>query len=215
MSEVQNHGVLFEDMIIQNITGISKAEFQKTLINSYTASMDIPAGQYSDVNYSIKVSKQGISIGCGDILRFRKHCAEDAFTITVGVWHQIDSETKRYTQVLEFYVKPEHYHTLFADIQDSDLRPFVDYVKAIPAGKTAQMANRVKWKAHRQDIYNKCGQGLVKIDAKIDSKDQRRVQCSLKINDLKNSGIPYKIHTDNYQGIELPYDVQSKPRSFA
>ncbi len=55
---------------------------------------------------------------------------------------------------------------------------------------------------------------LMKIDAKIDSKNQRRVQCSVKIDDLINAGLTVTKYTDNYHTIKLPYVQDSKPRTF-
>lgn len=215
MTEVQSHGLLFEDQVIQKITGITKTQLQKKIAGAYTASMDIPVCEYSDHNYSIKVSKQGKSVGCGDILRFYKHCAAEPFTIVIGSWWQINPETKQYREVTEFSISPEHLQILFNKISLQQLTDFVSYVKSIEPGKAAQMAHRKLWKQKRQDIYDASGQGLLKIDAKIDSKDQRRVQCSFDIAELKASGIPYSVYTDRYRDIELPYEVQGKPRSFS
>ena len=61
--EVQNHGVLFEDIVIRAITGLSKDQYESKLDNAYTASMDVVKGVESKINYSIKVSKDGKSIG--------------------------------------------------------------------------------------------------------------------------------------------------------
>jgi hypothetical protein len=212
--EVQNHGVLFEDSIIRAITGLSKDEYQTLLENAYTASMDVVKGIKSDVNYSVKVSKDGKSIGCGDIIRFIKHSRDDEFTMVVGAWQQISSEVKRYNTIYEFNIKPADYTKLWDRITEEVMQPFVDYVRSIEPGKTAQMANRNVWKQRRQAIYDTYGQGLCAIDAKIDSKNQRRVQCSIKIDKLIDSGIAYSKYETEYKGIKLPYEQNSSPRQF-
>lgn len=212
--EVQNHGVLFEDSIIRAITGLSKDEYQTLLENAYTASMDVVKGIKSDVNYSVKVSKDGKSIGCGDIIRFIKHSRDDEFTMVVGAWQQISPEVKRYNTIYEFNIKPADYTKLWDRITEEVMQPFVDYVRSIEPGKTAQMANRQIWKQRRQAIYDTYGQGLCAIDAKIDSKNQRRVQCSIKIDKLIDSGIAYSKYETEYKGIKLPYEQDSSPRQF-
>jgi len=212
--EVQNHGVLFEDSVIRAITGLSKDEYQLLLENAYTASMDVVKGIKSEVNYSVKVSKDGKSIGCGDVLRFIRHARDDEFTMVVGAWRQITPEVKRYDTIYEFNIRPADYPTLWAGITEEAVRPFVEYVKSIPPGKEAQLANRKLWKQHRQAIYDTYGQGLCAIDAKIDSKNQRRVQCSIKIDKLINSGIEYVKYETEYKGITLPYEQASSPRQF-
>lgn len=110
--EVQSHGVLFEDDVIYKITGKRKAEYQTLLEGAYTSSLDIYKGLYSDANYSIKVSKGGKGIGCGHILRFMRHCRDTEFTMVVGCWNQINPTTKRYNDIYEFYMSPQHYTTL-------------------------------------------------------------------------------------------------------
>jgi len=214
MAEVQNHGVLFEDTVIRSITGMSKEEYQSQLEGAYVASMDILKGHHSDVNYSVKVSG-GKSLGCGDILRFLRHCRDDEFTIVAGLWRQVTPEQKVYQEIYEFDIAPEHYNKLFANMSEEVIQEFVDYVKAIPEGREAQLANRKLWKEKRKIIYDTCGRGLVTIDAKIDSKNQRRVQCGVKLQGLIDAEIPYRKYTEQYRGITLPYEQESKPRTFS
>lgn len=213
--EVQSHGVLFEDSVIRAITGLSKTEYQNKLENAYTASMDVVKGVESDANYSVKVSKDGKSIGCGDILRFMSHCEKDQFFMVVGAWCQITPEIKRYDCIYEFKIHPDNYKTLWSGITTEVVQPFVEYVKSIPEGKAAQLANRSLWKQKRQAIYDTYGQGLCAIDAKIDSQNQRRVQCSIKIQKLIDSGIEYVKYETEYRGIKLPYEQASGPRQFS
>lgn len=213
--EVQGHGVLFEDSVVRAITGLSKTEYQTLLPNAYTASMDVVKGVQSSADYSIKVSKDGKSIGCGDILRFIRHCRDGEFTMVVGVWTQITPEVKRYDCIYEFDIQPGHYKKLWSGITESAMEPFVEYVKSIPHGSEAQLAHQKLWKQKRQDIYNQHGRGIFKIDAKIDSKKQRRVQCSVKIRDLiATKEITHRKYETEYKGIKLPYEQASGPRQF-
>lgn len=212
--EVQQHGVIFEDIIVRAMTGLSKEEYQSKLPNAYTASMDIEKGIQSDTNNSIKTSKEGKSVGCGDVLRFVDHCKKSEFTIIVGAWRQITLEVKSYDCIYEFYINPTHYTTMWGGITKEVLEPFVNYVKAIEPGKVAQLANRKLWKQHRQNIYETYGRALCAIDAKIDSKTQRRVQCSFKIDELIKSGILYCKYETEYKGITLPYEQNSTARQY-
>ena len=43
------------------------------------------------------------------------------------------------------------------------------------------------------------------INAKIDGKKQRRVQCGFNIKKMIKAGIPYKVYTKKYKNIDLPY----------
>lgn len=209
--EVQHHGLLFEDKIIQGVTGYSKWEYQNHLSNSYTSSMDIVQGILSDHNYSIKVSKNAKSVGCGDILRFNAHCAETEFKMVVGKWNQCGNK-KIYDTIYEFNISPENNKIIWSGITSSDLIPFVQYVKNIPKNKTDEIQNRKIWKQKRQEIYDKKGKGLISIDAKINSQN-RRVQCSFKIDDMISSGIPVNKYNKEYKGLQLPYAQISQPRN--
>jgi hypothetical protein len=210
--ESQAHGLLFEDAVIRAKTGMSKKEYQAQLENSYTASMDMEPGVGSDVKVSIKVCDGG-GIGCGDILRFIRHCKNDRFVMVVGVWLQIDKETKRYDTIYEFDLAPEHYDILWSGITEEVMQPFVDYVKAIPSGATAREANEDVWKQKRQEIYDKHGQGLCSIAAKIGSDSQRRVQASINLKELiAETKITHRKYDKDYNGISLPYEQKSPPR---
>lgn len=212
--EVQSHGVEFEDSVIKAITGLSKAEYQTRLSYAYFASMDVVKGVESDVNYSIKVSK-GRDIGCANILRFMDHCRDTEFTMVVGVWQQISPTVKRYTCIYEFDITPAHYNLLWCNVTKDVLEPFVDYVKSVPHGPEGQRDNRKLWKQRRKEIYEAYGQGLCQIDAKIDSKRQRRVQGRFRIKDLLAAeAIPHRQYLTEYRGIQLPYEQASGPRQF-
>lgn len=213
MAEVQLHGNQFEDVLIQQITGLTKKEYEKKISGGYTSPLDLHEGILCSFNGSVK-STGGDGVGCGDILRFMGHCQNTPFKFIVAQWNQVDSQHKVFERVYEFDFTPEVYNKLFGDLTLDVITPFVQYVKSIPEGKAAQLANRSIWKQKRKDIQTAYNTGLISIDAKIDSKSQRRVQCGVKISNLINAGINYSVFTDNYQGIDLPYVIYSRPRTF-
>jgi hypothetical protein len=212
--EVQSHGVVFEDSVVRSITGLSKAEYQTRLTHAYFATMDVVKGVESDTNYSIKVSK-GRDIGCANILRFIDHCRDSEFTMVVGVWQQISPTVKRYTCIYEFDITPAHYNLLWANVDKETVEQFVEYVKSVPHGPEGQQAHKKLWKQRRREIYETYGQGLCQIDAKIDSKRQRRVQGRFRIKDLiAAQAITHRKYETEYRGIQLPYEQDSGPRQF-
>lgn len=211
--ESQSHGFDFEDKIIEAVVGIKKNEYQNLIENRYTSSMDIVKGIKSKYDYSIKVSKEKSGIGGGDILRFFDHSLK-GFKLIVGVWKQSTSDTKTYHTIYEFDIRKTDFEILWNNISRKEICKFVDYVRNIPSGKKAQQDNRALWKQKRQKIYDTCGKGIVDIAAKIDSKNQRRVQCSIDIDDLLSSGIKCIVYQENYKGIKLPYEQKSQSRKF-
>jgi hypothetical protein len=212
--EVQVHGNLFEDKIIFQHTGLTKKQYQELPNNSYTSAFDITKGIMSEHNVSVKTLKEGKAIGCGDILRFVDHCYNREFTIIAGCWKQISPTHKRFYEILEFSITLDLRKIMCGGFTVENLKPFVDYVKSIPIGKAAQMKNQRLWKEKRQQLYDLHSPGLLRIDAKIDSKSQRRVQCSLVVNEMIKAEIPYTKYTKEYKGISLPYEQESPSRTF-
>ena len=70
----------------------------------------------------------------------------------------------------------------------NQLAEYVDYIKNIPAGKNAQQETKTERTVLKNCIEDK--NALVKIHPKVDSKKQRRVQCSLNIKELLKADIP-------------------------
>ena len=182
--EVQAHGNYYEDLKTRQITGLGKAEYDALKENGYTSGMDIMKGLMSAYDYSIKTSK-GNTVDCGDILRRRQ---ETDYNLVVGVYEQCGDNKVFHTEYT-FYIKPEHERKLWGKMNYNQLAEYVDYIKNIPAGKEAQQETKIERTVLKNCIEDK--NALVKIHPKVDSKKQRRVQCSVKIKELIKADIPY------------------------
>jgi hypothetical protein len=213
MSEVQAHGNIFEDQVIRQVTGISKNDYQKLLSGGYTHPMDIVQGVLSDFNASVKTTENN-SVDCADFMTFMKACKNNSFKLIIGQWRQENDCNKKFHSVYEFDWTPEFYSKLFGNLNEEIMNPFIDYVKSIPSGKHAQQENKTLWKEKRDKIYESVNSRLVTINAKIDSRTQRRTQAGIKIDSLINIGVPHTVYQTNYREIELPYEIKSAPRSF-
>ena len=182
--EVQAHGNYYEDLKTRQITGLSKAEYDALKDNGYTSGMDIMKGLLSVNDYSIKTTN-GNKIDCGDVLRRRQ---ETDYILVVGVYSQV-GENKVFHTEYTFYIKPEHEQKLWGRMNYNQLAEYVDYIKNIPAGREAQQETKTERTVLKNCIEDK--NALVKIHPKVDSKKQRRVQCSVKIKELIKADIPY------------------------
>ena len=182
--EVQAHGNYYEDLKTRQITGLSKVYYDSLKENGYTSGMDIMKGLLSISDYSIKTTN-GNKIDCGDVLRRRQ---ETDYILVVGVYSQV-GENKVFHTEYTFYIKPEHEQKLWGRMNYNQLAEFVDYIKHIPAGKDAQQETKTERTVLKNCIEDK--NALVKIHPKVDSKKQRRVQCSVKIKELIKADIPY------------------------
>ena len=183
--EVQAHGNYYEDLKTRQITGLSKAEYDALKENGYTSGMDIMKGLMSAYDYSIKTSK-GNTVDCGDILRRRQ---ETDYNLVVGCYSQVGDNKVFYSEYT-FYIRPEHEQKLWGKMNYNQLAEYVDYIKNIPAGREAQQETKTERTVLKNCIEDK--NALFKIHPKVDSKKQRRVQCSVKMSDLIKARIPYK-----------------------
>ena len=182
--EVQAHGNYYEDLKTRQITGLSKVYYDSLKENGYTSGMDIMKGLLSVSDYSIKTTN-GNKIDCGDVLRRRQ---ETDYILVVGVYSQV-GENKVFHTEYTFYIKPEHEQKLWGRMNYNQLAEYVNYIKNIPAGKEAQQETKTERTVLKNCIEDK--NALVKIHPKVDSKKQRRVQCSVKIKELIKADIPY------------------------
>ena len=183
--EVQAHGNYYEDLKTRQITGLSKVEYDALKENGYTSGMDIMKGLMSPYDYSIKTSK-GNTVDCGDILRRRQ---ETDYNLVVGCYSQVGDNKVFYSEYT-FYIRPEHESILWGRMNYNQLAEYVDYIKNIPAGKEAQQETKTERTVLKNCIEDK--NALIQINPKVDSKKQRRVQCSVKMSDLIKARIPYK-----------------------
>ena len=70
----------------------------------------------------------------------------------------------------------------------NQLAEYCTYIKNIPAGKEAQQETKTERTVLKNCVEDK--NALFKIHPKVDSKKQRRVQCSLNIKELLKADIP-------------------------
>ena len=183
--EVQSHGNDYEDFVIKRLTGKSKKEYDSLKgKGGYTSAMDLVEGLLVDKNYSIKTAK-GNKVDCGDILR---RMSEKSYTVVVGQWRQ-DGNTKIIHTEYTFNVKPEDYIKLWGSMTYEQVKEFDQYVKSIPKTREGQQSTKAERTRRKSEIA--CKDALMVIHPKVDSKSQRRVQCSFKIDEMIAAGIEY------------------------
>lgn len=197
--EVQQHGLIFEDFKIKEITGLSKTEYDILKYGGYTSKFDLVDGIIVDKNYSIKTTKTN-RIDCGDVLSRMK---ELDYILIIGAYKQI-GDYKIFYGEYTFNIKPQHYEILWGSMTYEKVKIFDDYVKSIPFGKDGQQNTLIERKKLKNLIQ--CNKSLYKLNPKVDSKNQRRVQCSINLKDLIKSGIDYQ-----YKSLNLK--IQSKSRN--
>ena len=183
--EVQSHGNDYEDLVIKRLTGLSKKEYDALKgKGGYTSSMDIVKGLLSDRDRSVKTTK-GNKVDCGDILR---RMSEKEYEVIVGQYRQNGGYKVIHTQYT-FKIKPEDYNKLWGNMKYELVEEYDTFIKSIPAGREAQQLTKQERTIRKNNIA--CKDALMVIHPKVDSKKQRRVQCSFKIDEMIASGVEY------------------------
>jgi hypothetical protein len=193
MAAVQDHGFIFEDMIIRQRTGLSKEEYDKLKENGYTSPFDLIKELLFDYNGSVKTT-QNNTICCSDLLNMMSHTGE--YRLIVGCYDQVGNEKVFHTQY-EFFIEPKHYDMLWNGMDRVKIEEYVNKIKSIEDGREAQKhyqkSNKKSWKSEVQSKTS-----FFVINPKVDSKDQRRVQCSTHLKKLLASGIKYTKESINF-----------------
>ena len=190
--EVQAHGNSYENDVIMSRTGYTKDEYDALKGGGYTDEFDLVSGLIVDYNGSVK-STGNNTIDCADIQKKMEHTE---YNLIVGQYDQV-GDSKVFHTEYEFYITPADYSMLWGKMKKEHIDAFVGYVKSIPKGKEAQQETKLARKVFKEEIEDK--QALYTINAKVDSKSQRRVQCSLKISELIAAGIKYEQRSIEYQ----------------
>lgn len=197
MAEVQTHGFIFENWI-KKILGVSK------LADKYTQKWDIP----SETPISVKFMGLTNALEFGSTVRIWE--IEEPFTLVIGRWKQIGKE-KVVKSIDEITITPGILKEMKGDITLGEIKDFDKKIKKFPSGKEGQkqginFANA--WKRERKDRV-----GLLTITHKIDSKNQRRIQCNLNYkNYVKLFGKPSMKAI--FRGNKCIQKINHGPRTF-
>lgn len=197
MTEVQKHGFDFEDWV-KIILGV------KNLASKYTQKWDVPG----ETPISVKC------IGLKNALEFSSTVRiweiNETFTLVVGRWQQVGNK-KIIKSIDEINITPEILRKMRGNISLREVRDFDKKIKSFPTGKDGQRKG-IKftkcWKAERKNRM-----GLLTITHKIDSKNQRRIQCNLNFkNYVKLFGVPPV--TADFRGHFCDQVIDHGPRKF-
>ena len=197
----QNHGFLWEDEIKTKV-------FQCFVPAGYTDTHDIDKA-YNPFNprenISIKASGSG-TVCMGDALRVFNYSPEDVHTAIVLRYTQTE-DAKVLTGVYELDL--DNRELLWGRVTRDDIQSLVDLVHSQPSGRRdAEIDNQSK--AMKKTLNAKSG--VVRFNPKIDSKTQRRLQCSI----TNFASIPALIRTSNLEylvrGVRIAATVLSGRR---
>ena len=192
----QLHGIFFEKKI---------QALYEVYDDSHTNKWDIPSKK-GRLPISIKTTKNN-TIGLSDARRiFSIDCD---WKLIVGVYKQ-SGDLKKFVEIREYVLTADIFDTLKGNVSIDEIEDFHNTLLSFQKGqhKKARL-----WARNRKNEL-KDRLSFIKLNPKIDSKNQRRLQCSIKVTDLDSVATP-TIYTDEYMGLKLStLKVNSLSRTF-
>jgi len=147
---------------------------------------------------SIKTVCETGSLCLGDALRVFNYDATQQHTMIVLPYMQL-ADTRRIKEVIELDWNAEFHSVLFGSATREEIVALDTYIKSIPAGgRTAE--HQATYKQMAATLKARSG-GWVTYNPKVDSRAQRRLQCS--ISNLRGflSNYPQFIRARNYEPV--------------
>lgn len=210
MPEVQSHGFTFEKWVKEQFFGGYEGSYMQKwdVAPEYNTSVRVPE-RFRSLPVSIKTAKRRSPIGLGDVLRQRQ--IEHPFVMVVGFWEQISRTEKRIAEIGYARFAPDAWEMLWGDVSTNQLRDLDCVVKNLGEHYSTVRQKAKLWKA--QDAVRAC---QIVINPKIDSKVQRRIQCSLPVDvfwKFASKDQPSNAGVTLWE-TPFPNPIVSPPRSF-
>ena len=171
--EVQKHGFTWERQLLMNVYGATKAELDEIC---YTSACDLP-GALNRVNgASLSIKTTGSNAVCmGDARRIFDKAGDSSnpFHMTVVRYSQ-EGVIKRVQEIVEVNLTGSR-SLLFGSVTRPQIEELDCLIKANPSGRVTKEA-AAPYKALQASLNARMGTLI--LNPKIDSKSQRRLQCS-------------------------------------
>lgn len=187
MSASQSHGLEIESRLREQFQRYNQDWLPShlPLETEYTARFDVPG--YSDpygrgIPTSIKSAKlrhANALIGLADATRIADLVNFPLTRLLVALYQQ-QGDNKVFREVREYLVTGEEWRTLTGDVPAEALAAFNRALKLPEPGDARQVAR--EWKSHLAEQFP---DSKIRWNPKIDSKGQRRLQCSVHLRDVE------------------------------
>lgn len=210
-SKNQLHGLTLEDIIRKS----GRFPGAETLRCMPTAKVDIPAefDQHYGLATSIKATKRTI-IDLGDARRIWQQIQNEPIRFLIGRYAQF-TNMKTFGEFLEVHTSPTMAADLLGDITLEDVERF-HFEIGLSNFPKGDHANARRWaKEHKRLLESRTG--AIQLHPKIDSKSQRRLQCSIDIKRLEAIALKHKqyirVYDECFETVQIPFSIQSTPRA--
>ena len=208
MSRNQQHGKLIEKALGHALTG-------HPIPDSGTDAWDIPAvlDWRQQLNTSVKSMKadavlERSIIGMADARR--AFSINEPFRMLVAPYVQVGG-IKQVHLVFEFFIQPHEMEQLYGQMTYEDVEGFHEGL--LDFGSGHHVAARSWAKSQKSDMADLSSRFV--LNPKIDSKTQRRLQCSLRLGTLIEVVGDRTIHEGQFYGLHLPLLIDSSQRDMS
>lgn len=221
MSRNQLHGKEFERRVIVDCFGVPKEladEFSSTAIFDIPLGVTTcqhPTGQPVSIKTTaVKVAGRSAMACLSDARRV--WAWNEPLILVVGLYAQ-EKQEKVFHTVYEFHLQlgEAERQFLYGQITPADVESFHDALKGFGAGQHQEA--RMWAKRQKRQLQPKGG--AIQLNPKIDSKLQRRLQCSALVSALLDGCAETRAFTQEslggYRGLQLPLRVNSSKREFS
>ena len=205
-SESQGHGKPWEIDILKKLV------ISSDILNLYSHNSKYDAKKKHlnyNKNISIKTTKS-MSVDCADIIRFLTECEElDIIVILyIQITEKIKQAIKTYLINHDLLIQklnediPKIYGITY-ETWINNIKEYVKTVKSIPHGRCSNKSYKEEAKKLSKNIP------YFNISPKVDSKSQRRVQCSINLNKIT---IDETYEGGIFRNITYTKEIISEPR---
>jgi hypothetical protein len=204
----QKHGFTFENIIRTKVFLLPEEKNDKN-----THDINKALNRFnSNENISIK-SSGGNGIECGDIFRFFNYDFKCLNTIIIVRYKQ-ETGIKKLAECIQLNYNMELHTFLFGSITNAVLDEYISYVKSIPKGCSDEDKAQYDYLSRKKDLQRIHTMNIL-ISPKLDSKNQRRVQCRIPDIDKIIEEFPHLVISRSkniIRGVEMPDSIISSPR---
>ena len=214
--EVQSHGFLWERELCEKVYGATIDELKGI---TYTSKMDLPGkfNRLDNCDLSIKTSCSPNTVCMADCLRVFD-AVSSANNIHLTVIHYLPNDetlTKHVSTITEIDLTDSQ-NALFGTLTRSQIEELDKLVKSIPKKRKPTKEEHENMYSLRDTLHAQCG--AIHLDIKIDSRTQRRLQCSFnhfqKFIEQNPSKVIERSNSNMFRGGVISSQIVSPRRVF-
>ena len=220
MSQNQLHGKSFE-LEVLGCWGVDASNSKATdafdvpygvLSPKSAGNVKMAKGSLAQENTTIWLSDATRIWTMFDMLKMRYREATPSVTLIIGLYSQTESEKEINTILTqELIFSEEAKACLYGSITTEEIRALSETMK--PAFHKSLRAAKKYAHDMKQELHSKGG--IIKLNPKLGSSGQRRLQCSVSLKDLIDNAEVLGAtceYTSEYMGKSLPWMIESSKR---